>query len=70
MQFILIFFSIILYPTLAMAYIDPGLGSMVTQALVALGLGGLAFFVALKEKILNIFQNIKSYFLNKNTKNK
>ena len=59
MQFILIFFSIILYPTLAMAYIDPGLGSMVTQALVALGLGGLAFFVALKEKILNIFQNIK-----------
>lgn len=53
-----------------MAYIDPGLGSMVTQALVALGLGGLAFFVALKEKILNIFQNIKSYFLNKNTKNK
>lgn len=37
-------------------YIDPGTGSMLTQAIIAGVLGFIMFFKQLKSKIMNLFK--------------
>lgn len=46
-------------PSHAYAYIDPGTGSLILQAVVAAAITGMAFIRSIREKILGLFRNRK-----------
>ena len=52
-----------IYPTYAFAYIDPGTGSIILQAIIAFIAGVIAyisfFWIKLKNKIKNFIQKLK-----------
>jgi hypothetical protein len=53
----------------AYSYIDPGSGSMLIQAIMAAGLGGLMFFKQIKLAILSFFVKKPSKNLENNAEN-
>jgi hypothetical protein len=53
----------------AYSYIDPGSGSMLIQAIMAAGLGGLMFFKQIKLAILSFFAKKPSKNLENNAEN-
>lgn len=55
----LVFFAAVCLPDNAYAYIDPGTGSLVLQALVAGGITALVFFRNLRDKIFSLFRRDK-----------
>ncbi len=59
-----VFFLLVMYqvffPNQAHAYIDPGTGSLILQALAAGVFTALAFWRNLREKIINIFKSKKT----------
>ena len=61
--FYLVCVIFLLTPSFAYAYIDPGTGSLILQALAALAFSALAFWRGLREKI-------KSFFKKNDTENK
>lgn len=46
----------VLFPSSAHAYVDPGTGSLILQALIAGGVSALAFFASFRRKILSFFK--------------
>ena len=52
-----------IYPTYAFAYLDPGTGSIILQAIIAFIAGIIAymsfFWLKLKNKIKNLIQKLK-----------
>jgi hypothetical protein len=52
----LIFVFTLFLPSFAFAYIDPGTGSLILQALAAAAFSALAFWSSLREKIKNFFK--------------
>ena len=63
LRFLLLLCSLIFIPSSAFAYIDPGLGSMIIQGLVAAFLACSAFMYTTKQNIKNRIKNLKKYFL-------
>ena len=55
---LLLLFGIFLPPD-AHAYVDPGTGSLILQALIAGGVSALAFFASFRRKILSFFKGQK-----------
>lgn len=51
--------AVFLLPTYAYAYIDPGTGSLILQALIAGGITALAFVRGIREKIIDFFRSKK-----------
>lgn len=58
MQCFTVFFLLcmLFYPTYAYAYIDPGTGSLILQALVAGGITCLIFIRRIRDKIVSLFK--------------
>lgn len=54
--FYLVFVFTFFMPSFAFAYIDPGTGSLILQALAAAAFSALAFCSSLREKIKNFFK--------------
>ncbi len=54
--FYLVFVFTFFLPSFAFAYIDPGTGSLILQALAAAAFSVLAFWSSLREKIKNFFK--------------
>ncbi len=52
----LVFVFTLFVPGFAFAYIDPGTGSLILQALAAAAFSALAFWSSLREKIKNFFK--------------
>ncbi len=52
----LVFVFTFFLPCFAFAYIDPGTGSLILQALAAAAFSALAFWSSLREKIKNFFK--------------
>lgn len=52
----LVFVFTLFLPDFAFAYIDPGTGSLILQALAAAAFSALAFWSSLREKIKNFFK--------------
>lgn len=46
-------------PSHAHAYIDPGTGSLILQALAAAAITGMAFVRGIREKIISLFRSRK-----------
>lgn len=55
----IVLIAVFLLPAYAYAYIDPGTGSLVLQALIAGGITALAFVRGIREKILDLFRSKK-----------
>lgn len=69
MKFILKFFVIyMLFTSNALAYIDPGIGSIILQGIIASIAAVGVFFSSVRRKIYNFFCKIKKSF-SKETKN-
>ena len=69
MKFILKFFVIyMVFTSNALAYIDPGIGSIILQGIIASIAAVGVFFSSLRRKIYNFFCKIKKSF-SKETKN-
>lgn len=54
--FYLVFVFTFFFPYFAYAYIDPGTGSLILQALAAAAFSVLAFWSSLRQKIKNFFK--------------
>jgi hypothetical protein len=55
----ILFILIFLKPVNAFAYLDPGTGSIILQAIIALIGGVIAFFALIKNKIIEFYKKIK-----------
>lgn len=53
--YLVLVFSLVM-PNFAYAYIDPGTGSLILQALAAAAFSAIAFCSSLREKIKNFFK--------------
>jgi len=62
-----VLFSSLFLPQPAFAYIDPGIGSVITQFLIGIFIGGLALIKVFWHKIKNFFETL---FKNAKRKNK
>lgn len=57
--FILLPLYLLIMPSPAYAYIDPGTGSLILQAIVAGGITALVYFRNIRRKILSFFRRAK-----------
>ena len=57
-----------IYPTFALAYIDPGLGSMIIQGIIAASVAGMAYLYTIKEKTLAFYKKLKEVLFKKDKK--
>lgn len=57
--FILLPLYLLIMPSSAYAYIDPGTGSLILQAIVAGGITALVYFRNIRRKILSFFRRAK-----------
>ena len=62
---VLVFFS-----TDAHAYLDPGIGGIILQAIFGLIAAIVTFYYLLKEKVKNFFLKIRNIIRGKNTRSK
>lgn len=59
LTFSLLVVGILLLPSHAYAYIDPGTGSLILQAVAAAGITAMAFVRGIREKIIGLFRGRK-----------
>lgn len=60
--FLMLYFLVVgmlCLPSYSYAYIDPGTGSLILQAVVAAAITGMAFVRGIREKILGLFRSRK-----------
>ena len=63
MKFILKSFAIyMIFTSNALAYIDPGIGSIILQGIIASIAAVGVFFSSVRKNIYNFFHKIKKYF--------
>jgi hypothetical protein len=65
-----IFFPILFYCSNANAYLDPGSGGIILQAIFGAIAGVLTFYYFLKQKLINFFKKFKNIIRGKTNKSK
>lgn len=58
-KFFFVIFIWIFFPLNAYAYIDPGTGSLILQALIAGGITAMIFIRNLRDKVISFFRRNK-----------